>query len=201
MEIGKSPVDQEGWSVPPICIDKAGGVGIREHICIRRSEYVAGTSAKPEVRVFTQTSVGRKPIPWGRIAPGESVWMKWSGGPVVAKAIVSGLRQMESCTPAQLRAAVTDSALHGLQRYWNSLASRFDALAIYLADETWLDDPLTVAGRSRGSSWIVLANRDERKLWMTTLPPVAPVSAKDPRGPRTAGLALRFAVFRRDSYS
>ena len=125
--------------------------------------------------------------------------MKWSGGPVVARAIVSGLRQMESCTPNQLLAAVTDSALHGLQRYWSSLPPRFEALAIYLADETWLDDPLTVAGRSRGSSWIVLANRDERERWMTTLPPMA--RAKDPRGQRTAGLALRFAVFRRDSYS
>src|SRR5215467_13251829 len=93
---------------------------VREHICIRRPEYVAGTSDRPEVRVFTQTSVGRKPIPWGRIATGESVWMKWSDGPVVAKAFVSGLRQMEFGTSAQLRAAATDSALHGLQRYWDS---------------------------------------------------------------------------------
>src|SRR5262249_19840685 len=101
----------------------------------------------------------------------------------------------------QLRAAVTDSALYGLQRYWNSLAPRFDALAIYLADETWLTNPRTVAGRSRGSSWIVLANQGERERWMTTPAPIVPVSAKDPRGQRTAGRSLRFAVCRRDTYS
>lgn len=81
-----------------------------EHICIRNPEYVAGTFARPEVGVFTQTSVGRPPVPWGRISAGETVWMKWTGGPVVARATVSGYRQIESCTPAQLRDAVAGFA-------------------------------------------------------------------------------------------
>jgi hypothetical protein len=174
---------------------------MREHICIRRPEYVAGTKDRPEVGVFTQTSVGRKPVPWGRLAAGETVWMKWTGGPVVARAVVSGYRQFEDCTPARLRDAVSGFALAGLDRYWESLAPQFDAVAIYLDQEEWLDEPLTPTGRSRSSSWIVLAGRAERERWMTTPPKPRSTDPMDPRGPRSAPPALRFAVFRRDSYT
>lgn len=143
-----------------------GGPNIREHLCIRRPEYVAGTSTRPEVGVFTQTAVGRKPVPWGRIGAGETVWMKWTGGPVVAKATVSGFRQLPDTTPAGLRQAVTGFALHELEAYWRALPPRFDGLAVYFAEETWLDEPLVVAGRSHRASWLVFANAAERRQWM-----------------------------------
>lgn len=117
---------------------------IREHICIRRPEYVAGTATRPEVGVFTQTSVGRKPVPWGRIGTSETVWMKWSGGSVVAKSIVAGFRQFSDCSAADLRRAVAGFALYDLEDYWASRPPHFDAMAIYLKDEEWLDEPLAV---------------------------------------------------------
>jgi hypothetical protein len=128
--------------------------------------------------------------------------MKWTGGPIVAKAVVAGFRQLTNCTPADLRQAVTGFGLHDLEQYWSSLAPRFGAVVIYLTDETWLDEPLTLSGRrSHGASWIVFSNSVEREKWMTA--PLEPVTARetDARGPRTAGPALRFVVFRRDSYT
>jgi len=79
---------------------------MREHICIRNPEYVAGTISKPEVGVFTQARKNQRPSPWGKISEGETVWMKWSGGPVVAKAKVSGYRQIMNCKASQLKSAV-----------------------------------------------------------------------------------------------
>jgi hypothetical protein len=75
----------------------------REHLVIRREDYVAGTRERPEVGIFAQTHSARPPVPWGRIGAGEKVWMKWSGGPVVAVATVTGFRQLERCTPEALR--------------------------------------------------------------------------------------------------
>jgi hypothetical protein len=61
---------------------------IADHISIRREDYVAGTRERPEVGVFTQTHATRPPVPWGRISIGEPVWIKWSGGPIVARVTV-----------------------------------------------------------------------------------------------------------------
>lgn len=89
---------------------------MREHICIRNSDYVAGTAEKPEVGVFTQARKNQRPSPWGRIAEGETVWMKWSGGPIVAKAEVSGFRQISDCTPEKLKSAVSGYAVSATLR-------------------------------------------------------------------------------------
>jgi hypothetical protein len=80
----------------------------------------ARRATRPEVGVFTQTSIGRKPVPWGSIAAGETVWMKWSGGPVVAKAVVARFRQLTNCSATDLRTAVAGYNLHDLDDYWSS---------------------------------------------------------------------------------
>lgn len=43
---------------------------MRQHVVIRRDEYVAGTRERPEVGIFTQTHATRPPVPWDRIAVG-----------------------------------------------------------------------------------------------------------------------------------
>ena len=171
-----------------------------EHICIRRPNYVAGTSAKPEVGVFTQVRRLGKPSPWGKIKDGETVWMKWSGGPIVAKARVAGFRQLQSSNVAELRTAVSGFSLSNLGEYWSSLNEPFNAIVIYLTDEQWLEEIMDVSGRSYGSSWIVLNDAAALKKWMTK-PLVKQSVTKDPRGPRVAGAKLRFDVLRRDSYT
>ena len=126
--------------------------------------------------------------------------MKWTGGPVVARAILSGLRQFENATPMELRTAVTGYALHDLDAYWTSLPPRFHALAIYLKDEEWLNDALLIKGRPNRSSWVVLSGSRERERWFTETAERRE-SIRDPRGSRVAGPSLRFSVFRRDSFT
>jgi hypothetical protein len=128
--------------------------------------------------------------------------MKWNnGGPVVAKAIVVKYRQFTSCTPAELRLATAGYALHDLEEYWSSRKPLFDAMAIYLKDEEWLDEPVVVRGRKNRASWIVFPSADERKEWMTTPIVESKPVERDSRGPRVAGASLRFLVFRRDSFT
>jgi hypothetical protein len=175
---------------------------VREHVVIRREEYVAGTRERPEVGVFTCTHSTRHPVPWGQVSPGETVWMKWASGPIVARAVVQGFRQIEACTAATLRAAVAGTGLHGRDAYWSGLSRHFAAVVVYLDREEWLDEPFVPARRSRGESWIVL---DEARAFSWLAGTRAPVVNGTPtragvRRTRTISASLRFQVLRRDGF-
>jgi hypothetical protein len=106
-----------------------------QHIVIRREEYVAGTQTRPEVGVFTQTHSARHHVPWGRMTPGERVWKKWSGGPIVAHATVEGFRQIDQCTPDKLRDSTKGFRLYDPNTYWAALPPFFHWMTIYLSHE------------------------------------------------------------------
>ncbi len=89
-----------------------------------------GTRERPEVGIFTQTHATRRPVPWGQVTPGDVVWMKWKGGPIVARARVQGFRQFQNCTPEQLRAATLGFGLHRVESYWRDLSPTFFGLVI-----------------------------------------------------------------------
>lgn len=178
-----------------------------QHVVIRREEYVGGTRERPEVGVFTQTHSARPPVPWGRIAVGDRVWKKWSGGPIVATARVQGFRQIEHCTPEQLRLTTVGYKLHALDAYWDSLPLVFFGMTIYLEDERWLDYPIMPAARSRGESWIVLSSPALEAAWLENNPASGTSTAStttstglSARGSRTISPVLRFEVLRRDDF-
>jgi hypothetical protein len=174
----------------------------REHLVIRREDYVAGTRERPEIGIFTQTHSARPPAPWGRIGAGEEVWMKWAGGPVVAVATVTGFRQLERCTPEVLRASTAGFKLHDVPAYWDSLPPSFFGLVVFLGDERWLDDPFMPEGRSRGESWFVIDTGEARRRWLRASEEdrrSGPRSGRG-RGSRTIPLTLRFQVLRRDDF-
>lgn len=102
-----------------------------DHIVIRREEYVSGTRERPEIGIFTQAHQTRHPVPWGQIAVGDTVWMKWSSGPIVAAATVQGFRQIESCSAERLREMTAGSKLFDLRDYWESLPPAFSAVVIW----------------------------------------------------------------------
>jgi hypothetical protein len=184
------------------------------HVVIRRESYVAGTWERPEVGIFTQTHISRPPVPWGRIARGDTVWMKWSGGPIVATARVQGFREIANCTPEQLRRATLGYGLHALEEYWASLSPVFSAVVVYLEDERWLDKVFVPEARSRGESWIVLDRPELEAAWLSARPeegfparrPLAmvaePAASYQTRrqGSRTVPLSMRFEVLRRDNF-
>ena len=175
-----------------------------QHIAIRRESYVAGTSERPEVGVFTQTHGTRHPVPWGRLAVGDLVWMKWSGGPIVATAHVSGFRQFEFCNAQMLRESVHGFGLYELSDYWESLPPAFSAITIYLENERWLDHLIEPASRSRGESWIVLSTPESEASWLTPDGVLSAARRTTPavtRRSRTLSASLRFSVFRRDNFA
>lgn len=175
----------------------------RVHIVIRRPEYVSGTRERPEVGVFTQAHAARHPRPWGHLAIGERLLMKWSGGPIVAEARIQGFRQFADATSAGLRSAVAGYGLHDLDAYWRALPPQFSAVVIFTEAERWLSPPIVPRGRSYGESWVVLRDQVELDRWLTdteqeSLPRETPPSA---RGSRSVPPGIRFEVLRRADFS
>jgi hypothetical protein len=176
---------------------------MRQYIVIRHEDSVAGTRERPEVGVFTQAHSGRPPVPWDQISIGERVWMKWSGGPIVARARVEGFRQVAACTPERLRQLVAGYRLERLHNCFESLPPVFFGMAVYLADEECLDEPLAPAARTRGESWVVLKTAALEAAWLTAAAPTAADgehARRSERGSRTVGKALRFTVLPRDEF-
>jgi hypothetical protein len=173
-----------------------------DHVVIRREEYVSGTRDRPEIGIFTQAHQTRHPVPWGQIAIGDTVWMKWSSGPVVAAATVQGFRQVETCSADRLREMTLGSKLFDLSDYWVSLPPAFSAVVIWLVDERWLDAPFFPSARSRGESWLPLKTPELRQAWLNTRAVEQPkVDTRRGARTRTIGYALRFQVLRRDGFT
>lgn len=169
-----------------------------QHIVIRRPEFVAGSREKPEIGVFTQAHSGRRPSPWGRIDAGETVWMKWSGGPVVGRARVEGFAAVEACTPDRLRGLVRGYKLYDLDDYWSQLRPSFFGMAIYVRDEQWLDPLLDLHLGPNRESWVVL-DQELIQAAVTSIPSM-PDAAK-PNRRKGLSQSLRFEVLRRDSFT
>ena len=173
----------------------------REHVTIRKPEFVAGTSERPEVGVFTQTHATRPPVPSGKIAIGETVWMKWSGGPIVARAKVQGFHVFENCSAERLRETTKGFKLYDVDKYWRSRPPSFFSMTIFLKDEEWLAEVIQPAARSHGESWIVLSTTEQKRLWLHPGSAVSVPNRKAGGRSRTIPMSLRFEVFRRDSFT
>ena len=135
-------------------------LSVHEHISIRRPEFVAGGRGSPEMSVFVQTHKHQPPLPSGQICSGDRVWLKWSGGPIVATARVSGFRELADCSTEQVRATTQGFSLHGLRRYWEKVDGRyadpFFACVIYLRGREMLKRAFDPPERlSRGASWVI----------------------------------------------
>jgi hypothetical protein len=76
---------------------------MRPHVVVRRESYVAGSREWPEVGIFTETHAARLPVPWGKVAVGDLVWMKWAGGPIVAHVRIGRVIRIADCTLERLR--------------------------------------------------------------------------------------------------
>lgn len=173
------------------------------HIVIRQERYVGGSRERPEIGVFTQTHSTRPPVPWGQIKAGQTVYMKWAGGPIVGKATVAGFRQIADCTSEKLRSAVAGSILHDVKGYWQNLRlSRpvFFALVVHLDSEEWLRGPITPGARSRGASWVVVpSERASEWLTNTEARPILSRSGQ-PKPSRTIPAGLRARVLQADNF-
>ena len=100
-----------------------------------RKGHLKGTNPTGRKWLITQTHVSHRPTPWGQIGVGDIVWMKWSGGPIIAKSVVQGFRQLRDCSPKQLQETTRGFRLYDLESYWASLKPSFNAVTIYLEHE------------------------------------------------------------------
>lgn len=123
---------------------------------------------------------------------------------MVGFATVRGYRELPDTSPSHLRDATAGFALHDLHGYWEQLPDRFNGLAVYLDNEQWLEEPRFPDRLSRGSSWVIIDGNTSAS-WPTVQG--GPGQVRPLRGHisspkrRIAGPALRFQVFRRDSFT
>ena len=173
-----------------------------QHIVIRREDYVVGTVEGPQVGVFTQTNEYRRPTPWDRISIGDIVWMKWSGGPIVAKSVVQGFRQLEGCSREELQETTKGTRLYKDVPYWESLIHKpsFNAVIIYVEHEEWLEEVIEPVARSYGNSWIVLGN-DSTSGWLTSEGVIKPIELGVKSTKRGISAGLRFRILKRDGFT
>jgi hypothetical protein len=129
------------------------------HVAIRRRSFVAAR----EIDIFTQTAKRPlRPIPTGRIAAGERVWMKLTPGrEIVATALIRSFRELHESTLNELRDATAGFALYDLEAYWDDLrrmkGEPLNALVIYLADGRRLASPFTPTSwpSHNRCSWVI----------------------------------------------
>ncbi len=187
-----------------------------EHLVIRQPNYVAGTREHPEVRVFVETNTARRPLDDSRLAEGQSVWMKWKDGPVVARAVVDNWKSGEftSSTIDQVRELCRGTNLFDLDAYWESVRRKGSGFftVVRLRDEVWLDPPFYPRGRSYGTTWFYIDSPERTKDWLTPSAEAAAeaetdtgasnsVNRRSRPGRERLPPSLRFAVLRRDSFT
>ena len=172
-----------------------------EHLTIRDPNYVAGSDKKPEVKVFCQTNKSRKPLNDKMLAPGQNVYMKWTGGPIVAvsKLVSWHSGTFDSGNINKLRELTIGTNLFGLTEYWKSVSNKGHGkyTVIHLSEEKWMQTLLFPNEKSYGSSWIYLDTLEKKLKWLSI--EHEPIVEKESRRNIPAG--MRFNVLRRDNFT
>jgi hypothetical protein len=172
-----------------------------EHVSIRDPNYVAGTSDRPEVKVFCQTNKKSRPIKEQYFAPNQNVYMKWCGGPIVAKSELVSWHcgEFHAGNVNKLRELTVGTNLFGLSNYWQTVSEKDHGFysVIHLANEAWLDSLLFPTVRSHGSSWIYLDTILKKIQWLS----LSHEPKKNNEKGRSIPAGLRFFVLKRDSFT
>lgn len=183
-------------------VDKILPLEDQAHLAIRDPNYVAGTSERPEVAIFSQARSDYPPLPDRRMAPGQLVWMKWTGGPIVAQSSVQSWHtiRFENGNINEPRELSKGTNLFGLNDYWNQVQDKVAGWVsiVRLRDEVWLDNQFYGEGRAYGHSWIFLDTLRKQILWLSKS--WEPAKKEGETG-RSIPAGLRFRVLRRDSYT
>ncbi len=174
-----------------------------EHVSIRDPSYVAGTNEHPEVKVFVQTNTRHVPLSIQKLSVGQTVWMKWVGGPIVARSKLLSWHSGEFSDGNinHVRELTVGSGLFGLNDYWKSVSDKRNGYhtVIHLSNEEWVDDLIYPAVKSYGSSWVYLDTEFKRCSWLSSFEG----EKEETKSNRRPALPprMRFMVLRRDNYT
>ncbi len=100
--------------------------------------------------------------PYGRISSGEMVWLKRSGGPVVAKARVSHVEEHSDLTPERIMRIVEKDAkglgvMEEKGRFFEGVRNKRHAVLIHLSDiQTVEPFAIDKTGFGNQAAWMVL---------------------------------------------
>ena len=173
------------------------------HIVIRDHLYVSGTTEKPEVGVFVQTHTRMRPLKDDMLAAGQTVWMKWNDGPIVAKSKILSWHSgsFKDGNINEMRELCVGTKLFSLNAYWKSVSDKGAGkyTVIMLCDEEWMDKPIYPRARSFGHSWIHLNSQNKRNEWLTHVPEKE-IEANSYEG-RNIPKGLRFDILKRDNFT
>jgi len=146
-----------------------------EHLVIRRPEFVADSKIKPEISVLVQTNSKRIPLNLEKLKTGQTVWLKWSSGPIVAKAKILSWHhgKIKGGDVNYARELTAGTKLFYLNEYWNNISKKNNCffVVVRLSNGEWLDKPIHLNARAYGSSWIYLDNEEKRKKWLSDYSP------------------------------
>jgi len=175
-----------------------------QHIAIRSQQYITGTTKQPTVDLFVQTHTTYAPIKDSRLSVGQTIWMKWSGGPIVARTKLLSWHQgrFENSNINEMRNLTQHTSLFSVNSYWESVAQKKDAYytILFLTDGSWLDSLIYPEAQSSfGRSWVYLDTNEKKKLWLTNNIEQQ-VKENNPKN-RMPGPKMRFEVFIRDNWT
>ena len=173
-----------------------------EHIVIRDPSYVAGSNKEPEVGVFVQTRKTSSAINENKLQVGQKVWMKWTGGPIVAQSELLSWHtgKFDNGNINAIRDRCIGTKLFGLNNYWESVSAKTSGFfaVILLTGEKWID-PVYPKSRSQGSSWIYLDTAEKREQWLRN-DSEKQMKDNNPSG-RAIPKSLRFLILKRDEFT
>ena len=174
-----------------------------EHVSIRNPSYVAGTNNHPEVKVLVQTNTRHIPLSDQKLSVGQTVWMKWASGPIVAKSKLLSWHSgdFSDGNVNHVRELTVGSGLFGLNGYWKSVSDKRNGYytVVHLSDEEWVDKLINPAIKSYGSSWVYLDTVLKRSSWLTNVEDEEDNTTSDRRPALPS--RMRFMVLRRDNYT
>jgi len=101
-------------------------------------------------------SRGRLPL-FGRVQPGDRLFLKISAGPVCAKASVADVKYYQTLTPpmiAQIKRQYNDQIMGG-DAVWESLMDRKSGLLVWLQDVRRIE-PIRIEKKD-WRAWVVLS--------------------------------------------
>jgi hypothetical protein len=115
------------------------------HVAIQRREWTVGDLLDKDV--LCRCSI--RPIPpFDRVEPGDTVFLKWTGGPIIALAKVRRSASLEYSDIEEVRELCKGYSLYELE------------------DVKGVHPPIVPKARSMGSGWIILNTPEKERMWL-----------------------------------
>ncbi len=128
------------------------------HLVILKKPYLEAIldGSKTIESRFTKT---KRPH-FGRVLPGDKLFLKVSSGPVCAVATVAAVKNFENLTPGQIIKLKQryNHYIGGSKRYWRSNADRRFGFLVWLEDVRPIE-PVRI-GKKDWRAWVILTEKE-----------------------------------------